>query len=163
MSGKPRRSNTPSRMSPSKVTILTHDARWRGRSASLRKAAEAALKAEKSNDLITLVLSDDKEVKALNRDYRAKDKPTNVLSFPDGAPNGRFTSLGDIILAYDTIEREAAAQGKKFIRHAQHLVVHGILHLLGYDHEEEGEAERMEAREIKILAGLAIDNPYMAE
>lgn len=147
-------------MKPSKVTVLTHDARWKGRGPALRRAAEAALKAEKSKGALTLVLADDNEVKALNRDYRGKDKPTNVLSFPDGETHGGFMQLGDIILAYDTIAREATEQGKKFAHHAQHLVVHGVLHLMGYDHEIEREAGRMEAREVKILSGLSIANPY---
>lgn len=147
-------------MKPSKVTILTHDPRWRGRLPGLRKAAEAALKAEKSKGEVTLVLGNDAEVRALNRDYRKKDKPTNVLSFPDGVAYGGFISLGDIILAFETIEREAAEQGKKLSHHAQHLVVHGVLHLLGYDHENENDADAMEQREIRILASLSIANPY---
>lgn len=147
-------------MKPSKVTILTHDPRWRGHLPGLRKAAEAALKAEKNSGILTLVLSNDAEVRELNHQYRQKDKPTNVLSFPDGTPHGRLISLGDIILAYETIAREAAEQGKKLSHHAQHLVVHGVLHLLGYDHEIETEADAMERREIRILSSLSIANPY---
>lgn len=150
-------------MKPSNITLLTHDPRWRGRHAPLRNAAVAALKAEKVKGEVTVVLANDAEVRELNRDYRAKDKPTNVLSFPDGQTHGGVTSLGDIILAFETIEREAAEQGKRLTHHAQHLVVHGVLHLLGYDHELEGEAEAMEAREVSILSGLSIANPYIAE
>lgn len=145
------------------VTLLTHDPRWRGRHAPLRKAAVAALKHEKAEGAVTIVLSNDAEVRALNRDYRAKDKPTNVLSFPDGEADGGQLSHGDIILAFETIEQEAAEQEKRLIHHAQHLVVHGVLHLLGYDHElDEAEAEAMEQREIAILSGLGIANPYIA-
>lgn len=142
------------------VTILTHDPRWRGKGAVLRKAAEAALKAQKAKDAVTIVLTNDDEVRALNRDYRKKDKPTNVLSFPDGTTHGDFMSLGDIVLAYETIAREAEEQGKKFSHHAQHLVIHGVLHLMGYDHENDADAEGMEALEIRILASLSIANPY---
>lgn len=147
-------------MKPSKVTILTHDPRWRGKRPALRNAAEAALKAERAKGAVTIVLADDAEVRELNRDYRQKDKPTNVLSFPDGETHGDFMSHGDIILAYETIAREANEQGKKFAHHAQHLVVHGVLHLLGYDHEIDEEAVAMEKREINILARMGIANPY---
>lgn len=138
-------------------TVLTHDPRWKGRLALVKKAAAAALAHENAEGTLTVVLSDDAEVQGLNRDYRAKDKPTNVLSFPDG----EHGHLGDIILAYETVAREAIDQGKDFKNHMVHLVVHGVLHLLGYDHElGEAEAEDMEAREIAILYGLGIANPY---
>lgn len=147
----------------SSVVLLTHDPRWRGRHAPLRKAAAATLNAEKAKGAVTVVLSNDAEVRALNRDYREKDKPTNVLSFPDGETHDGLLSHGDIILAYETIEREALEQGKRLLHHAQHLVVHGVLHLLGYDHEQNAtDAEAMEQREIAILSGLGIANPYIA-
>lgn len=140
--------------------MLTNDPRWRGKGPALRKAAEAALAAQRSKGHVTILLTDDKEVRGLNSNYRKKDKPTNVLSFPDGETHGDFISLGDIVLAYDTIAREADEQGKKFAHHAQHLVVHGVLHLLGYDHEIDDEADVMEKREIKILGLMGIANPY---
>lgn len=105
---------------------------------------------------IAIVFSDDAQVQTLNRDFRGKDKTTNVLSFPSDAED----EWGDIILAYETIAREAHEQGKPFKAHLTHLIVHGVLHLLGYDHIEDDEAEEMEALEITILAQLAIDNPY---
>jgi probable rRNA maturation factor len=111
---------------------------------------------------VTIALSSDDEVAALNARFRGKAKPTNVLSFPasDGSPDG---VLGDIILAQETVLREASDQGTPPVHHVQHLVVHGILHLLGYDHEAPGEAERMEALEIRILEKLGIANPYTGE
>lgn len=112
-----------------------------------------------------LVLSSDARVRRLNRDYRGKDKPTNVLSFAalDGGrpPRSQPWSLGDVILALDTCRREARAQGKSLDRHLAHLVIHGVLHLLGYDHEADAEAERMEGLEIAALKRLGIDNPYL--
>lgn len=147
-------------MKPSKVTVLTHDPRWRGRVSLVRKAAEAALKAQKSKGEVTIVLGTDAQVRALNRDYRKKDRPTNVLSFPDGSAHGGFMSVGDIILAYETIAREATEQGKTLNHHTQHLVVHGVLHLLGFDHEDDKGATAMEQREIRILSSLSIANPY---
>lgn len=104
---------------------------------------------------VSIVLADNDFVQTLNRDYRGKDRPTNVLSFPQDAP-----LLGDIILALETLEREANEQSKAFNDHFTHLLVHGLLHLLGHDHIEEAEAEVMEALEIEILDALGIKNPY---
>ena len=105
---------------------------------------------------ISIVLADNERIQALNGAYRGKDKPTNVLSFPQDGPG----MLGDVILAYETIEREAAEQDKSFEDHTAHMLVHGILHLLGHDHEQDDEAEKMEKIEIKILDTLGIKNPY---
>lgn len=112
---------------------------------------------------VSLVLSDDGHVQELNRDWRGKDKPTNVLSFPaegDFPMPGAPRLLGDIILAQETVAREALEQGKRFDHHLSHLVIHGLLHLLGYDHIEEDEAQEMEALEIKLLASMDIPDPY---
>jgi probable rRNA maturation factor len=111
---------------------------------------------------LAVLLADDARVRAVNQQWRAKDKPTNVLSFP-GAPPGRIAKapfLGDIILAFETTAAEAAAEEKLLEHHMMHLVVHGVLHLLGYDHMTPGEAERMEKLESAILASLAIPDPY---
>lgn len=110
-----------------------------------------------------LLLSDDAAVRAMNRAWRGQDKPTNVLSFPappqpllPGCPR----HLGDVALAYETVAREATAEGKSLADHASHLVVHGLLHLLGHDHEREADAVAMEREEAAILASLGIPDPY---
>jgi probable rRNA maturation factor len=107
------------------------------------------------------VLLDDAAQQALNRDWRQIDKPTNVLSFPQLEPFGPVVGiLGDITLARETLEREAAEMGKSLTDHYTHLVVHGFLHILGYDHTDETEALVMEGLETQILANLGIDDPY---
>lgn len=131
-------------------------AAWKDSRADIRKAVKATLAHEGVASLpVAIVLTDDASIQPLNHDYRGKNKPTNVLSFA-----GDDESLGDILLAYETIAREAGEQDKLFTQHAIHLVVHGLLHLLGYDHEKQGEAEEMEAQEIAILSTLGVANPY---
>jgi probable rRNA maturation factor len=107
-----------------------------------------------------LVLADDATVRDLNRRFRGKDKPTNVLSFPSGAAAAPGAYLGDIVLAIETLAREADEQGTRRSHHFAHLAVHGLLHLLGYDHDSDADAERMEREEARILAGLGIADPY---
>lgn len=111
---------------------------------------------------IAIVFGDDREARALNRTFRGKDAPTNVLSFPATNPTltGEPAHLGDIVLAGETVAAEAAADGKTLKDHAVHLVLHGFLHLRGYDHEAEAEAEDMEALERAVLARLGISDPY---
>ncbi|MEP7241949.1 MAG: rRNA maturation RNase YbeY [Devosia sp.] len=110
---------------------------------------------------LSLVLTDDAEQRLLNRDWRGIDKPTNVLSFPQIEPFGPVIGLlGDIILARETLQREAADQGVSFDDHFTHLVVHGFLHLLGYDHIDDDEALVMEGLETQILASLGVADPY---
>jgi probable rRNA maturation factor len=111
---------------------------------------------------ISVRLADDAEIRALNAQWRGVDKPTNVLSFP-AAPAAKIAAaplLGDIVLAFETAEREAADEGKGFPDHCVHLIVHGFLHLLGLDHQEAAEADRMEGLETDILAKLGIADPY---
>jgi probable rRNA maturation factor len=115
--------------------------------------------------LLGIILTDDAEQRDLNRTWRGKDSPTNVLSFAmtdphEAPPPGAPVLLGDVVLAFETVAREAAEQRRFLSDHFSHLVVHGVLHLLGFDHESEGEAAAMEARETEILAGLGVPAPY---
>ncbi|MBH9974577.1 MULTISPECIES: rRNA maturation RNase YbeY [Bartonella] len=112
---------------------------------------------------LSLVFTDDKDIRAINGQWRHIDKPTNVLSFPafpvkPGQQPGPI--LGDIVLAFETVEREAREENKSFDDHLGHLIVHGLLHLMGYDHQTDEEAEQMEGLEIKILSQIGISNPY---
>lgn len=113
---------------------------------------------------LSVVFTCDAEIQKLNATYRHQDKPTNVLSFPSGVRHKVQVPcfpLGDIVLAYETIKQEAVTQHKSFDHHLTHLLMHGFLHLLGYDHEEEAQANIMEALEVKYLGLLGIDNPYL--
>jgi probable rRNA maturation factor len=142
--------------------------------ALLQEAADTVINelalAPKISWEISLSLSDDASVQKLNAQFRGKDKPTNVLSFPSVALSaeareelrtveGSF-ALGDVILALETVSREAQEQDKTIKDHARHLLVHGVMHLFGYNHIDDAEAEQMEAIEIRILNSLGIDNPY---
>lgn len=110
---------------------------------------------------VTVRIVDAEEGQALNRDYRGRDKPTNVLSFPfDGPPGVILPLLGDLVLCHPVVVREAHEQDKRLVDHYAHLVIHGMLHLLGHDHLEEAEAETMEGLEREILADFAITDPY---
>ena len=157
------------------IEVVVRSARWRKRPTAqtlVKTAVLAAAKAASTRPAeLAIVLSDDSTIWALNRDWRGKDAPTNVLSFPAAAPKkGRKDArskpppsspyIGDIVIAYETVAREAAAEGKPFYPHLAHLAVHGFLHLLGYDHENNRDAEAMERLERKILKRLAIPDPY---
>jgi probable rRNA maturation factor len=143
------------------VDIVGGSALWKGHEQHLAQALAAAAAAEGVGGSVSLLLGDDVAVAGLNRQFRGKDGPTNVLSFPP-SPGGQGPGgfLGDIALAAETIVLEAEFQGKRFENHAAHLAVHGFLHLLGYDHEQPADAEAMEARERAILASLGIEDPY---
>ena len=123
------------------------------------KVIAVAARAEAATIHVEILLSTDLDVRTLNQRWRGKDGPTNVLSFP--APPGAGY-LGDIVLAFETVEREAAAQGKSLAAHTAHLLTHGYLHLRGYDHEEECDAERMENSRTGDLGGARLRGPLRA-
>jgi len=129
--------------------------------ALARAAGEAALAAANRTGGVVVLLTDDDEVAALNSQFRGKAGPTNVLSFPAAANSQDH--LGDVALASGVCAREAKAQGKRLAHHLQHLVAHGVLHLLGYDHQTESEAVAMEALERRIMGDLGAPNPYQSE
>lgn len=124
-------------------------------------AAQAALAAAQREGAVVVLLTDDTGVQDLNSRFRGKDSATNVLSFP--APPNPEDHLGDVALAYGVCVREAAEQGKSLAHHLQHLVAHGVLHLVGYDHETDDDAEDMEGLERVVMAGLGAPDPYGAE
>lgn len=142
------------------VDVLANSELWRGHEDLLTRALAAAAAEEGAHGTVSLLLGDDASIASLNAQFRGKDGPTNVLSFPPAAEGGEQGFLGDIALAAETIVEQANFQGKRFEDHAAHLVVHGFLHLLGYDHEDPADAEKMEARERAILQSLGIDDPY---
>lgn len=142
-------------------------------SAIIRKAVRAAATATSTPQAeLAIVLTDDSAIHALNRDWRGHDAPTNVLSFPAVQPSGasgrklrsraqtRPAPLGDIVIAYETVAREAKHEGKPFRNHLSHLAIHGFLHLIGYDHETNRDAKEMETLETGILAGIGVPDPY---
>jgi probable rRNA maturation factor len=148
--------------------IAIGSALWRDEpraEACVREALAAAARRVPGDGEVSVMLTDDATVRALNRQWRGLDKPTNVLSFPAAAPAGGDIPavLGDIAIAYETLAREAADEGKPVLHHLAHLVVHGYLHLMGRDHQSDTEADAMEALERDILRGLRIPDPYRAD
>jgi probable rRNA maturation factor len=150
----------------SAIDILIESPLWRAApdaAAVLRRAiGEACTVVGKPADAteLAIVLCDDAAMRNLNGRWRGRAEPTNVLSFPAAAYAGTAATLGDIAIAYETTAREAAADGKRFADHLAHLAVHGFLHLLGYDHQSDAEADAMERLERLILARLGIADPY---
>lgn len=143
------------------VTVIVEDERWKKARSQVKRAALAAYVRVNADAVrpFTILLTTDRKLRTLNANFRGKDKPTNVLSFPSDDPD----YLGDIAIAYGVTAREAKAEGKSFAHHAAHLAVHGVLHLLGFDHERPCDARLMEPLEIEILAGLKIPNPYLSK
>lgn len=134
-------------------------------SGSFRRWVQAALEGRIREADLAIRIVDSEEGQALNRHYRNKDYPTNVLSFPAERPpglpkNARFPLLGDLVICAPVVAREAVEQGKPLNAHYAHLTVHGALHLLGWDHENDADAQAMEQLEREILAELGIDDPY---
>ncbi|WP_428427202.1 rRNA maturation RNase YbeY [Pararhizobium sp.] len=147
---------------PSEADLASLSERVLGASAEFLKREERQ-PFPKMPPEVSLVFTDDASIREINAEWRSQDKPTNVLSFPafpvtPGKMPGPM--LGDIILAHETLVREADDLGKPFDEHLTHLLVHGFLHLFGYDHIDESDAERMESLETRILAGLGLSDPY---
>lgn len=140
------------------IDIEIEDESWRAALPNAEILALEAAEAATAEGGMAILLTDDATVADLNQRFRDKAGPTNVLSFP--SPDNPEGHLGDIALAYGVCAREAAEQGKTLAHHLQHLVAHGVLHLVGYDHQTETEAEEMEALERQILAGLDVPDPY---
>jgi probable rRNA maturation factor len=168
-----------SRAEPVQLEVIVRSALWKKRRTAksvVKKAVLAAAKAASTAPAeLAIVLSNDSTIRALNRDWRGKNAPTNVLSFPaapdrpvrtagprrrSGKSRAPSPYIGDIVIAYQTTAREAVAEGKPFDHHLAHLAVHGFLHLLGYDHENDRDAEKMESLERRILGRLAVPDPY---
>jgi probable rRNA maturation factor len=151
-------------MSEPQIEVRIEDPAWTcalpDAEALTLRAAERALVAaeEKAAGEIAILLTQDAALAALNHDFRRREGPTNVLSFPSALGAG-----GDIALAYGVCAQEAATQGKSMAHHLQHLTAHGVLHLLGFDHETPKEAEVMEALERRIMEGLGAPDPYAAD
>jgi probable rRNA maturation factor len=149
-----------------KIDVLVASGRWKydAKIGSIirRAVARAAATLSTTGTELAIVLTDDSAIRLLNRDWRDVDAATNVLSFPAKSTRGKRLGqpLGDIVLAYETIAREARNEGKPFAHHVAHLAVHGFLHLVGFDHERDEDAAAMERAEADILRQLAIPDPY---
>ncbi len=137
--------------------------RWRAVIERAVAACAGALGPDWPGRPVSLLLCDDAAIRTLNRRWRDQDKPTNVLSFPASGPDLPDLPLGDVAIAWETVEREAREEGKPIADHVTHLAVHGVLHLLGRDHEDEEEAEDMENEERRILGLLGLPDPYAAK
>ncbi|MFJ5367621.1 rRNA maturation RNase YbeY [Bosea sp. CER48] len=167
-----RRSAPRPEKAPLDLDLRAQSRRWQalGNLAGLRALIDEALAAgldvaprkPMAGAELSMLLTDDRRIRIVNRDWRGFDKATNVLSFPAAPPERIAGSplLGDIVIAFETVEREARAESKDIADHLRHLVIHGLLHLLGEDHETEAEARRMEALEVEALASLGIADPY---
>ncbi len=156
------------RTSPPQIDIQTRSPLWNAQplaEQTVRDAVTAAASALSTADSeVSIVLADDSAMADLNRDWRGIDKPTNVLSFPASGhkASGSSRFLGDIVIAYETLVRECDDEHRKFLHHLAHLTVHGFLHLVGYDHETDAQAEEMEGLESKIMMRMSMPDPYVA-
>jgi probable rRNA maturation factor len=161
---RPRKRNPANSV---QIEVIVRSTRWRRRPRAKTVVKTAILAAAKavstSRAELAIVLSDDSAIRALNRKWRGQNAPTNVLSFPAPAPGKKQPAspyIGDIVIAYETTAREAVAEGKPFNHHLAHLAIHGFLHLLGYDHENDRDAREMERVERTILKRIAVPDPY---
>ena len=141
------------------IDIEVEDDAWSESLPDVAQVVTRAVEQVAASGDVVILLTDDETVRELNARFRGKDRPTNVLSFP--APENARPHLGDIVLAHGVCAAEAKEQEKPFADHLSHLVIHGVLHLLGHDHEDEDEAEVMEARERTLLAAMGIADPYL--
>lgn len=150
-------------MNPQVDLQLESDAQGLPSIEQFQRWVALALEGRRSRGEVCIRIVDLEESRTLNREYRGKDKPTNVLSFPFEAPPGiPLELIGDLVICAPVVEQEAQEQGKKPLDHWAHMVIHGTLHLLGFDHIKEDEAEQMEALERALLARLEIADPYAA-
>jgi probable rRNA maturation factor len=147
-----------------KIDVVVESGLWvepRAIKSLVRRAVnEAAAALSTRTAELAIVLTHDSAIRLLNREWRGIDAATNVLSFPSDSPSGEPPLLGDVVLAYETIAREARTEHKPFAHHVAHLAVHGFLHLLGHDHQRDKDADAMERLERRILRRLAIPDPY---
>ena len=156
------------RTSPPHIDIQVQSPLWNAQplaEQTIRDAISAAAGAlSTESGEVSILLTDDSEIARLNRDWRGIDKPTNVLSFPaSGHKIGQGDKLlGDIVIAYETLERESTDESRDFLHHLAHLAVHGFLHLIGFDHETDAQAEEMEGLESRIMMRLNMPDPYVA-
>ena len=147
------------------VEIRIDSALWQAQPAAeqtARDAIAAAAALAAASGEVSIVLTDDAAIKKLNADWRGIDKATNVLSFPAPKVSGDAKLLGDIVIAYETLGRECDDEDRIFLHHLAHLTVHGFLHLIGYDHQNDSQADEMEGLESKIMSAMKMPDPYLA-
>ena len=161
--------SAPSRRAPApSITIQVQSPLWEAEPAAeqtVRDAiAAAAATLSTADNEVSILLTDDKAIRLLNREWRGIDKPTNVLSFPAATTKAsvRMPLFGDIVIAYETLKRECDDEDRIFLHHLAHLTVHGFLHLIGYDHQVEAQAEEMEGLESKIMMRMQMPDPHLA-
>jgi probable rRNA maturation factor len=147
------------------IDIQVQSRLWDARPLAERTVREAICTAaallSTSGGEVSIVLTDDSTIRALNRDWRGLDKPTNVLSFPAAKAGGGEPMLGDIVIAYETLVGECDDEDRSFLHHLAHLTVHGFLHLVGFDHQTDVQADEMEALESKIMTRMQMPDPYL--
>ena len=154
------------RTSPPHIDIQVQSRLWNAQplaEQTIREAISAAAGALSiEGGEVSILLTDDSEIARLNRDWRGIDKPTNVLSFPASRVGQGDKLLGEIVIAYETLERESTDESRDFLHHLAHLAVHGFLHLIGFDHETDAQADEMEGLESRIMMRLNMPDPYVA-